>query len=250
MNLFPQRNKQLENWRFLVLYILVALIFGFFLLRLFDIQILQGEDFIAQADENRTTIISEPSVRGTIYDRNGFILAQNVPSYNVVVIPGYLPDDQGDIQRIFRELSELIDMPVTSGGTDEEVARSFTPCYNDLGISEIVYIAQTNWTYQATKVKCDVSKEVAMTVMEKAADWPGIEIAVEAVRQYPTGSLTAEIIGFLGPIPAALEDYYVDQGFVLNRDKVGYAGVEQSLNDILSGTNGKRTIENNVSGEG
>ena len=249
MNLFPQRNKYLENWRFQVLYILIALIFGFFLFRLFDIQILQGEDFVAQADENRTTIIYDYSVRGTIYDRNGYVLAQNVPQYDVVVIPAYLPDDEGDIQRIFRELSELIEIPVTTGGADDEVVRSFTPCNNDLGISEIVYIATTNWPYQATSVQCDVSKEVAMTVMEKTADWPGIEIEITPVRQYPTGSLTAEIIGFLGPIPAALEDYYVDQGFVLNRDKVGYAGVEQSLNDILSGKNGMRTIEVNVSGE-
>jgi penicillin-binding protein 2 len=51
--------------------------------------------------------------------------------------------------------------------------------------------------------------------------------------------LTSEIIGFLGPVPAALEDYYVDLGFVANRDKVGYAGVEQSLNDILAGRNGR-----------
>ena len=78
MNLFPQRDKHLESWRFLVLYILIALVFGYFLLRLFDIQILQGEEFIAQANENRTTIISDPSIRGTIYDRNGYILAQNV----------------------------------------------------------------------------------------------------------------------------------------------------------------------------
>lgn len=249
MNLFPQRNKYLENWRFQVLYILIALIFGFFFFRLLDIQILQGEDFVAQADENRTTTIYDYSVRGTIYDRNGYVLAQNVPSYDVVVIPAYLPDDDGDIQRIFRELSELIDIPVTTGGAADEVVRSFTPCNNDLGISEIVYIATTNWPYQATGVQCDVSKEVAMTVMEKAADWPGIEIEITPVRQYPTGSLTAQIIGFLGPIPAVLEDYYVDQGFVLNRDKVGYAGIEQSLNEILSGKNGTRTIEVNVSGE-
>ena len=249
MNLFPQRDKHLDSWRFLVLYILIALVFGYFLLRLFDIQILQGEEFIAQANENRTTIISDPSIRGTIYDRNGYILAQNVASYNVVVIPGYLPDDVGDTQRIFRELSELIDMPVTQGDTDEETVRYFTPCYNDLGISEVVYIATTNWLYRSTAIKCDVSKEVAMIVMEKAEEWPGIEIEVEAVRQYPTGSLTAQVIGFLGPIPAILEDYYVEQGFVLNRDKVGYAGVEKSLNDILSGTNGTRKVEVNVSGE-
>jgi len=249
MNVIPQKNQKLEPWRYLILYILIGTIFGFYLLRLFDIQIIQGDDFVAQANENRTRVISDPAIRGTIYDRNGYVLAQNVPSYNVVVVPGYLPADEGDTQAIFRELSELIDMPVSFGETDEETVRNFTPCFTDLGIKEVVYIADTNWPYQATSLKCNVSQDIAMTVLENKEDWPGIDVETSAVRQYPTGELTAEIIGFLGPIPAILEDYYVDRGFVANRDKVGYAGVEQSLNDTLAGINGTRTVEVNVAGE-
>jgi len=249
MTIFPQKNEKIEQWRFLVLYILIATVFGFYILRLFDIQILHGGDYIAQADENRTKVFNDPAVRGTIYDRNGYVLAQNVPSYNVVVVPGYLPEDEGDTQAIFRELSELIDMPVSQGDTDEETVRNFTPCYSDLGISEVVYIASTNWPFQETALKCNVSQDIAMVVMENREDWQGIDIEIEPVRQYPTGNLTSEIVGFLGPIPAALEDYYVEQGFVANRDKVGYAGVEQTLNDILAGKNGTRVVEVNVAGE-
>ncbi len=249
MSVLPQGNKKFEHWRYLVLYILVGTIFGYYLLRLFDVQILQGPDFIAQADDNRTQVISDAAIRGTIYDRNGYVLAQNVPSYNIVVVPGYLPEDDADTQNIFRELSDLIDMPVTLGVTDEETVRNFTPCYSELGISEVVYIATTNWPFQATPLKCNVSQDVAMVVMENSEDWPGIDVEISPVRQYPTGNLTSEIIGFLGPVPAALEDYYVELGLVPNRDKVGYAGVEQSLNEILSGTNGTRTVEVNVSGE-
>lgn len=249
MNIIPQSNRKFENWRYLVLLILVGTIFGYYILRLFDIQILQGPEYVAQAKDNRTLVISDPAMRGAIYDRNGVVLAQNVPSYNVVVVPGYLPDDEGDMQAIFRELSTLIDMPVSLGDTDEETVRNFTPCYSELGISEVVYIADTNWPFQPTALKCNVSQEVAMIVMENREEWPGIDVEISAVRQYPTGELTAEIIGFLGPIPAILEDYYVDLGFVANRDKVGYAGVEQSLNDILAGRNGTREVEVSVSGE-
>lgn len=249
MNRFLQENKKFEKWRFLVLYILIGTIFGYFLLRLFDIQILQGANYIAQAEDNRTRVISDPAIRGTIYDRNGYVLAQNVPSYNVVVIPGYLPSDEGDTQAVFRELSALIDMPVSRGDTDEETVRTFTPCYSDLGIQEVVYIATTNWPFDSTPLKCDVPQDVAMVVMENREDWPGIDVEIEPVRQYPTGDLTSEIIGFLGPIPAILEEYYVGLGFVANRDKVGYAGVEQSMNDVLSGTNGTRVVEVNVAGE-
>lgn len=249
MSVFPQRQSRFDRWRYLVLFILIGTIFSFYILRLFDIQILRGSNFVNQANENRTRIISDPAIRGTIYDRNGVVLAQNVPSYNVVVIPGYLPADEGNTQQIFRELSELIDIPVSSGDTDEEAARNFTPCYNELGISEIVYIATTNWPFQATPLKCNVDQDVAMVVMENREEWPGIDIEITAVRQYPTGELTSEIIGFLGPIPAALEEYYVNLGFVANRDKVGYAGVEQTLNDTLAGINGTRTVEVNVAGE-
>jgi penicillin-binding protein 2 len=249
MSVFPQKKEKFERWRFIVLYLLIATIFGYYLLRLFDLQILQGPDYVAQAEDNRTTVISDPSIRGNIYDRNGYLLAQNVPSYNVVVVPGYLPEDEGDTQEIFRQLSDLIDMPVNKGETDEETVRNFTPCFTDLGISEIVFIATTNWPFQSTPLKCNVSQDVAMIVMENRDDWPGIDVEIEPVRQYPTGELTAEIIGFLGPIPAALEDYYVDLGFVPGRDKVGYAGVENSLNDILAGTNGTRVVEVNVAGE-
>lgn len=249
MNIFPQRNNRFDYWRYLVLYLLIITIFGFFVLRLFDIQILQGPDYIAQADNNRTRIIREPAVRGNIYDRNGYVLARNVPSYNVVVIPGYLPADEAETQSIFRELSKLIDMPVSFGDTDEETVRYFTPCFTDLGITEIVFIAQTNWPFDATALKCDVSQEVAMVVMENREDWRGIDVEVSSIRQYPTGDLTSEIIGFLGPIPAILEDYYVERGFVTQRDKVGYAGVEQYFNDTLAGFNGRRVVEVNVAGE-
>ncbi len=249
MSLFPQRNRAFDKWRYLVLFILIGTIFGFYILRLFDIQILQGQDFIAQADQNRTQVISEPAIRGTIFDRNGVVMAQNVPSYNIVVVPGYLPEDEGDIQDIFRKLSELIDIPVSQGDTDEEIVKNFTPCYNDLGISEIVYIADTNWPYRATAIKCNVPKEIAMIVLENREEWSGIDVDISSVRQYPTGELTSEIIGFLGPIPAVLEEYYVNLGFDINRDKVGYAGVEQSLNDSLAGINGTQTVEVNVAGE-
>jgi len=60
-----------------------------------------------------------------IYDRNGFVLARNVPSYNVVITPANLPDDPGAEQNIFRLLSNLIGVPVSQGTTDEEVVRNF-----------------------------------------------------------------------------------------------------------------------------
>lgn len=245
----------LEGWRLRVVSGLVLVLFLFYAFRLFSLQILDGESYRDQATENRTTRISDPAPRGIIYDRNGVVLAQNVPSYNVVVTPAYLPGTlpftqeesiPGEIQEVYRELSKILRMPVSNGYVDENTV--FTPCDTDLGIKQIVYIGDTTSPYDPVRIRCNVSDETARTIRERAADLRGVTIEVEAVRDYPTGAITAEIIGFLGPIPENQEAYYREKGFVPGRDKVGYAGVENSLQDILGGNNGERYVEVDVAG--
>ena len=238
-----------EKWRMNVFLIILAGVFIFYAYRLFKLQIVDGEDYLTQADDNRTEEISVSTQRGIIYDRNGYVLARNIPSYNVIITPAYLPTDEGAIQEVYRQLSELIDIPVSEGDLSDENVLAFKPCENDFGITEIVYIGDTNAPYDPIQVKCDVSKEVALMIMENADDWPGTGIEVSSVREYPTGYLTSEIIGFLGPIPATQEDYYAQFGFIPNEDKVGYAGVESSLQEILGGYNGTRVVEVDVAGQ-
>ncbi len=239
----------LDQNRHLIFFVTIVLAFGYIIFRLFLIQVVQYDDFIERAEDNRTTEISIPTLRGNIYDRNGEVLARNVASYNVTITPALLPADAGAIENIYRELSQLIDVPVNNGTTDDETVRLFKPCDTELGITQIVYIADTNAPFDPVNIKCDISRETAMIIMEKVSDWPGVNVGIDAVRDYPTGVLTSEIIGFLGPIPATLEEEYTAQGFVLDRDKVGYAGVEYSQQDILSGFNGQRIVEIDVAGQ-
>ncbi len=98
-------------------------------------------------------------------------------------------------------------------------------------------------------MKCNVPEETARVVEENSIDWPGVTVDVEPIRDYPTGSLTSALVGFLGPIPASLEEQYEAKGFVSNRDKVGYSGVEDSLQDILAGSNGLRVVQIDVAGQ-
>ena len=202
------------------------------------------------------TRISEPAQRGIIYDRNGVVLARNVPSFNVVITPANLPGTlpfgldeavPGEIQEVYRQLSKLVDVPVSSGIVDDNTV--FTPCQSDLGIKQIVYIGDTTSPYEAVRVKCNIDETTAREIQERSADLPGISIEIEPVRDYPTGDLTAEIIGFLGPVPANQEEYYREKGFVPGRDKVGYAGVENTMQDLLGGTNGERFVEVDVAGK-
>ena len=235
--------------RFRWVFLIIALVFLFYVFTLFDLQIIQGAGFRAQAEENRIRNISIPTERGMIYDRNGVLLARNIPVYHVAITPASLPSSEGKVWEIFRELSELIDVPVSNGEVNDETSAYFTPCATDFGIEQIVEIAGNLWPYSPTRVTCNISKEIAMQIIEKGSDWPGVTVEIESVREYPTGEVTAELIGFLGPIPEALLDYYTEQGFVSGRDKVGYMGVENSLQSILGGTNGKRVVEVNVGGE-
>jgi penicillin-binding protein 2 len=238
-----------ENWRTLMLYGIIIVLFSFFVIRLFILQIIDGPDYLAQAVENRTSEVNVATQRGTIMDRNDYVLARNVASYNIVITPAELPSDEGDMQQVFRELSALIGVPVNNGILNDETARLFKPCETDFGISQIVEIGDTNKPYSPVEILCNVDETVALAVQGKSADWPGVGVTVTPVREYPTGELTSEIIGFLGPIPASLEEFYNGLGFKAGRDKVGYAGIEYELQDMLSGSNGKRVIEVDVAGK-
>jgi penicillin-binding protein 2 len=245
------RPVRFETWRLSLIYIIALMALSSFLFRLISLQILQGSDWLARAVDNYTFEVSVAAPRGIIYDRNGYILARNVASYNVVITPASLPVDESDIQRIYRELSGLIDVPVGGPVTTEslEEAKLFAACVPGPGISQLVALQDTLAPYSPVKVKCNVSEEVARTVEEKSVDWPGIEVEIEPIRDYPTGSLTAHLVGFLGPIPASQEVELRAQGFVPNRDKIGYSGVEASLQEILAGRNGLRVVQVDVAGQ-
>jgi penicillin-binding protein 2 len=256
-------DQQFERWRFNLVYIAVGLVFGFYAIRLLSLQVLNPKIYVDAAVENRTTSLNLPAPRGMIYDRNGIILARNVASYNLVITPAELPGDpeepesSGAIQAIYRELSALTGIPVSKGVIDENTVKLFTPCQTDLGITQIVYIGSTNWPFKPLRVKCNIDEKTALVIKEKAVDWPGVDIEVEAVREYPTGDLTAEVVGFLGPISADQVELpcYKNAKLSEGRDKVGYAGIEAELQcdmsgqPVLSGINGQRDIQVDVAGK-
>lgn len=247
MNGSSNLHNHLSPNRIISFWVIVIAVFTIYSFRLFSLQILNGDTYLARAEDNRSTEINLPASRGIIYDRNGTILARNIASYNIVITAAILPDDPGAVQKIFRELSEMIDVEVRGGELTE--ANPFVPCRSDHGISQIADYGINSSPYTPVEIKCDVSRELAMMVQEKAIDWPGISVDIQPVRDYPTGSLTASLIGFLGPIPAAQEQEFRAQGFLPNRDKVGYAGLELEYQDILAGKNGERLVEVDVGGQ-
>lgn len=247
-----QHPARFERWRLFAVYAVIFLSFSALLVRLARLQVLEGSQWKISAVDNYTNELSVPAARGLIYDRNGYVLARNVASYNIVITPANLPDDEADVQNIYRELSALLDVPIGGRADDDallEEAKLYGPCVPGPGITQLVVLQDTNAPYSPVKIKCNVSPEIARIVEENAVDWPGVAVEIEPIRDYPTGSLTAALVGFLGPIPAALEAELRAQGFVPNRDKIGYSGVEASMQDILAGRNGKRVIQVDVAGQ-
>lgn len=245
------RPVRFEAWRLGLIYLVVAFTLTGFVIRLINLQIFDVDLYKARAVDNYTNEVSVPAPRGIIYDRNGYVLARNIAAYNVVITPANLPADDSDIQRIYRELSELVGVPVGGPITDEalEEAKLFSACVPGPSIAQLVALQDTLAPYSPVKIQCNVSEEIARTVEEKKVDWPGVGVEIEPIRDYPTGSLTAHIIGFLGPIPASQEAELRAKGFIPNRDKIGYAGVETSLQDILAGRNGLRVVQVDVAGQ-
>ena len=93
---FKNEKLDLKNRRLLIVYVVMAVIIIFYVTRLFEIQILDGEAYLASADENRITVVRDQTKRGVIYDRNGVVLAKNIPTYDIVIVPAELPEDEGD----------------------------------------------------------------------------------------------------------------------------------------------------------
>src|SRR6266498_5563527 len=238
-------------WRVLFIYSLMIGVIGILAYRLLALQVIDPQTWIAQAVNNYQQTLNDPAPRGIIYDRNGFVLARNIASYNVVITPAALPDDEADIQRIYREVSQMTGVPAGGPVTEETLgnAKLFSACVPGPSIADMVALGESLAPYTPVKIACNINEELARVLREKSMDWPGVSVEIEPIRDYPTGSLTANIVGFLGPIPALLESAYRDRGFVPNRDKVGYSGVEISLDDILLGRNGVRVVQRDVAGK-
>jgi penicillin-binding protein 2 len=249
MNWSRNRSKNgIQGWRITAFLVGFGVILLFYIMRLFNLQILQLEDWQTQSQDNHTEEISIPTYRGVIFDRNGIVLARNIASYNIAVTPALLPDDEGDIEEILRELAQYSTRPLHYDD-DPEAPDILIQCGDNLGITEMVNVGLTFAPFQPVLVECDIDRARALAIMEKSINWPGVSVEVEPVRDYPTGDLTSTFVGYLGPIPATFEEALRAQGFIPGRDKIGYGGLELYFDEILRGKPGSRVVEVDVAGE-
>ena len=229
-----------KGWRLTLVRATIFAVFCLFALRLYQLQVLEYEQHLSDADENRLSELPLQAIRGIIIDRNDRELAINVPSYNVVVIPAYLPLDAAAERTIFNRLSALTKVPATA----EIAALS-----GEISIEELIDEGERLAPFRPVTIAADVPFPVALQVLDERITLPGVDIEPTSVRQYPYGSLTSHVVGYLGPIPAEEFLELRELGYDPAYDRIGYAGMESFLESSIAGQRGSVLREVDVAGE-
>ncbi|MGB7341297.1 MAG: penicillin-binding transpeptidase domain-containing protein [Phototrophicaceae bacterium] len=234
-----------QGWRLTFFRAVIFAVFLLFGVRMYELQILQFDDFNAQANDNRLTTVPLAPSRGAIRDRYGVRLAFNVPAYNVVIVPADLPANEDAELDVFNRLSALVGVPPTA-----EQARQSNS--NLRSIEELVAEGEGIAPFRAVTIAVDVEQPVTLQILEELIFMPGVDIQVVGVRQYPFGEetpTTSHILGYLGPVSAAEAESLRDQGVDPQFVRTGYEGIERFLEEQLSGTRGEQIVEVDVAGE-
>jgi penicillin-binding protein 2 len=172
-------------------------------------------------------IVTEPvpSTRGLIYDRKNRLLVENVPTFTVSVRPADLPLTQQP--EVIGRLAGLLGISAAT-------------------ITETVDGA-TGSRFDPVPIAHDVPEQTARLISEDGLGLPGVEVTVDARRDYLDGPLFTQLIGWTGPIDATTYTSLQSQGY-LPDDWIGKAGVESVYESALRGTYGVRQVEKDGTG--
>jgi penicillin-binding protein 2 len=238
------------------------LILGLYLIRLWQLQFLEGGSWQARAEQQQNRLVTISPPRGVIYDREGEILVRNVPAYNVTITPGELPDDVKREREVLMRLSQLLEIPYsTASGLNQPefqeelgfAGRAFYPPFGEVpepGLLEMVDEVRWVEPYKPIVVDQNVDRDLALIIaQEGGVTMPGVGIEIIPRRYYPYGELLSQVLGFLGPIPPEQVETYEQRGYDPSVDRVGYAGIEAQLEELLRGIPGRRIVEKDVLGQ-
>ncbi|PKM82994.1 MAG: penicillin-binding protein 2 [Firmicutes bacterium HGW-Firmicutes-14] len=200
---------------------LVTLIFVILISRIGYLQLVQAQEFKTLSEQNRIRLVPIPAKRGEILDRSGrVILAKDRPVYSVSI--SYLGIKDQDLDKIAARLSSIlaIDEKDIKSAVNEKDVRRFEPI----------------------KIAKDVPLDVVTKIEENRKELPGVEIAVEPVREYVYRDFMPHILGYMREItPQQLEEHK-DDGYSMG-DRFGQAGLEKIYEKYLRGEDGDKQVE-------
>lgn len=197
----------------------LALLMGLLLASFFRVQVLGSSTWTLRAESNRLRQLPVPAPRGTIYDRNGEIVADNVPGYAITLLPG--PPDS--IRATLERMSRYMEL------SPETIDR---------------LVAQLRRYGREVVVDADADFQVVSALEERRSEFPDVYIEMRPKRRYLAGAATAHVLGYVGEVTAdelASEDFpggRYEQGMV-----VGKTGIERQYEAQLQGDRGLRYVE-------
>jgi penicillin-binding protein 2 len=206
-----------------------AILFAILFFRLWNLQVLSGDEYLAEAKNNRTREFKVIAPRGDILDRDGNVLVDNRTSLALQVNTTKLPEDPAEERAELVRLGELAHMSLrkvrrTIEESEEVAAGAPVTLRRDVGYDLIAYIE------------------------ENQEEFPGVAVQRVFVRHYPNGSLAAHVLGNVGEIDEEqLKEVPYRQ--LEPGDEIGQAGAEAAYDKYLRGDPGLTRIQVNALGE-
>lgn len=219
--------------RFVAASVVAALLFGVLGARLFQLQVVEGSRYAAQALAARTVEMPIRAPRGLIFDREGRPVAVNTASWTLYARPADLPSDPGQKDVVLARAAQLTGLQLST--LRQKVAAS------------------TGSPFDLVPLGKEISRDAALLIGEQHEQLPGIEVGAQATREYLdesgaiVGSLLSHLVGYTAPVSRSEVSALSDEGY-LRDDVIGRDGVEASFERELRGTYGSDLFERDAAG--
>ena len=221
----PEQEVRIFRNRSLLAVAVVILLSGGLMARLVYLQIFQQEAFATRSENNRVRVEPLPPTRGLIYDRNGRLLAENRPTYNLTIVPERV-DDLGATLDLLVDILELPEQ-------QEAVFRKRA--------------YQRQRPYQPALLMSELDDRQIARLAVNRYRLPGVEIEGQLLRYYPNPVLMSHVLGYVGRINAE-ELAELDSGDYAGTHFIGKTGIEKQYEEQLQGDAGLRRVETNARG--
>ncbi len=218
------RESQLFTSRAVIALIGIILVLLAIVGRMAHLQIIGHAHYTTLSQNNRVSIQPLAPTRGLIFDRNGVILAQNLPTYALEIVP----ERVSDLEQTVDELANIIDI------SDADIERFFERL-------------KQKRRFQPVPLRHRLSEEEVARLAVNRHRFPGIEIAARLTRDYPQASLAVHAVGYVSRINQA-ELNEIDPSNYAATSHIGKLGVEKAYESLLHGNVGFQRVETNVLG--
>ncbi|MDR3491939.1 MAG: penicillin-binding protein 2 [Gammaproteobacteria bacterium] len=216
---------QLINQRCIAVLLVMIILVLFLILRLGYLQLSKHLLYNTLSQQNSLDLIPIEPTRGLIYDRNGVLLAENIPVFSLDIIPYKVEN----LPTALAEIGKIIPL-------------------NDTDIVQLQKQLKQHRRFDEIPLKLKLSEEEVAKFAENLYRFPGFVIKARLIRHYPFDASLSHVLGYVGRINIdELDD--IDTTNYSATNYIGKLGIEKYYEDDLHGKVGYEQVENDASGE-